>query len=193
MSYPPGGPRRWLVVGLGNPGARYAETRHNAGFQVVDRAARALGATWQSGSGPWMEARARRDGVVHFLQKPLTFMNMSGEAVDLFRVQLGLAPEQLLIVCDDLDLPLGTIRIRRGGGHGGQKGLRSVLEFLGTQQVARMRLGIGPKTGDAVDFVLAPFTDEEQAAAAETFSRAADALIELMGASLDQVMNRYNQ
>jgi PTH1 family peptidyl-tRNA hydrolase len=140
-----------------------------------------------------MEARARRDGVVHFLQKPLTFMNLSGDAVDSLRVRQGFTREQVLIVCDDLDLPLGTIRIRKGGGHGGQKGLGSVLEALGTQQIARMRLGIGPKMGDAVDFVLAPFAEEEQSTAAEMFSRAADALLELMGANLEQVMNRYNQ
>ncbi|MAE71684.1 MAG: aminoacyl-tRNA hydrolase [Gemmatimonadetes bacterium] len=183
----------FLAVGLGNPGPDYEETRHNLGFEAVDRVAETLSATWRRGAGRWLEALADRKGVRVLLQKPMTYMNLSGDAVASFVAIHRPEPERILIVCDDIDLPLGKLRLRKRGGAGGQKGLLSILEILGTEEVPRLRLGIGPKTGDASDFVLSPFDDPERPAADEMLSRAKDLILELPGSDLDQVMNRYNR
>ncbi len=187
------GSSHFLAVGLGNPGSDYDDTRHNLGFEAVDRVAATLSATWRRGAGRWMETRADREGVRVLLQKPMTYMNLSGDAVAPFVAIHRPKPERILIVCDDMDLPLGRLRLRKRGGAGGQRGLLSVLEKLGTEEVPRLRLGIGPKTGDASDYVLSPFTDLERPAADEMLSRAKDLILELPGSDLDWVMNRYNR
>jgi len=187
----PGGPPT-LIVGLGNPGPDYQRTRHNQGFRVVDSVAAALEAPWRSGNGPWLEASAHCRGERLLLQKPLTFMNLSGAAVAPLVAARGHELERILIVCDDIDLPLGTLRIRKRGGAGGQKGLLSVLNALGSAAVPRLRLGIGPKTGDAAEFVLSPFEENERTAADEMLSRATNLILELPGSTLDRVMNSYN-
>lgn len=190
---PPLGGGIQLVVGLGNPGPRYEDTRHNAGFRVVDRVAEALCARWRPGTGPWLEARGRRSGCSFLMQKPLTYMNLSGDAVAPLWHAHRLPLERILIVCDDLDLPLGCIRLRKSGGSGGQKGLRSILAALDTEDVPRLRLGIGPRVGDAADFVLAPFAGDQRETADEMTMRAADLILELPGSDLDGLMNRYNR
>jgi peptidyl-tRNA hydrolase, PTH1 family len=150
----------WLVVGLGNPGPRYRDTRHNAGFMVADLVAQRLNAGWRSRfNGRLAETR---DGELRLaLLEPETFMNDSGRSVGAAMRFFKLEPAQLLVVHDEIDLPLGDVRAKLGGGLAGHSGLRSVAEHLRTQDFARVRLGVGrPERGDqrpVVDWVLTPF------------------------------------
>lgn len=151
------------VVGLGNPGARYASTRHNAGFMVVERLGRARGVDLASGRhhAAWAEIELAGNRVA--LIEPQTFMNRSGISVAGFVQDLGLEAADVLVVHDELDLPLGRIKLKRGGGTAGHRGIESIVEHLGTREFSRLRVGIGRPAGDAeiVDFVLAPFTETE--------------------------------
>lgn len=167
-----------LVVGLGNPGPRYAATRHNLGFTVLGL----LAERWAA--GPWeaccasLVAPATVGGVCVWLACPQTFMNRSGVAVALLREHSGLEMAQLVVVHDDLDLPLGNLRIRSRGGHGGHNGIRSVMESLGAGDFVRLKLGIGrPAEGvNVVDHVLSPFLPPEQAVLSGLLERAVDTL-----------------
>ena len=166
-----------MIVGLGNPGPEYAETRHNVGFMVVDLLAR----RWAGRFTPRehaLLARVSIHGVPTLLVKPQTFMNASGRAVAPLVRQLGLPPEHLIIVYDDMDLPFGTLRMRAKGSHAGHKGMRSVLEHLGTQAVPRLRIGIGRPPGnmDPADYVLSPFDPEERELLPWILERAVEAL-----------------
>ncbi|MGN6379187.1 MAG: aminoacyl-tRNA hydrolase [Gaiellales bacterium] len=150
----------WLVVGLGNPGARYRATRHNAGYMVVDRIAERLDGGWRSRfSGLLCELRDGDQRVA--LLKPQTYMNDSGRSVSAALRFYKLPPERLLVVHDEIDLQLGDVRAKLGGGLAGHNGLRSVVQHMGTQDFARVRLGVGrPERGDprpVVDWVLTPF------------------------------------
>lgn len=177
-----------LVVGLGNPGERYEGTRHNVGFRVADR----LGgdsARWKrEGDGLCL----RLDSV--WVVKPMTYMNESGRFVRDFSSFHKISPTDILIVSDDMDLPLGRLRIRMKGSSGGQNGLGSVLESLGTDEVPRLRLGIGPRPErvDAVGFVLGRFKDEETGPAEVMVGKAADAVRAMVAEGLEAAMNRYN-
>lgn len=165
----------WLVVGLGNPGSRYRTTRHNAGFMVADRLAERLDAGWRSCfSGRFSEAR---DGELRVaLLKPETYMNDSGSSVSAALRYFKLEPGQLLVVHDEIDLPLGDVRAKLGGGLAGHNGLRSLADHLRTQDFARVRVGVGrPERGDprpVVDWVLTPF--EPHVDVAGMVERAAD-------------------
>jgi len=149
---------RFLVAGLGNPGARYAETRHNLGFWVVDRIAREEDLRWRQHGRAFITRWGSG-----WLMKPTTFMNASGEAVAPFMRYYEISPERLLVVHDDMDLPLGRLRLRRGGSAGGQKGVRSIIEQIGTDGFDRLRIGIGrpPEGWDAASWVLSKFDPEE--------------------------------
>ncbi len=151
-----------LIIGLGNPGAEYASTRHNIGFRIVDVLARRWGGRFRPMENA-LVASVSIHGVPVVLAKPQTFMNLSGKAVAPLVRRLGLPLEDVLVIYDDMDLPFGTLRMRAKGGHGGHKGMRSILEALGTQAVPRLRFGIGRPPGnmDPADFVLDPFTPEE--------------------------------
>ncbi len=146
------------VVGLGNPGPEYALTRHNLGFWVVDRLR--MGGNWERFLFPWGEVFRSGD---RLLLKPLTYMNRSGEAVRGLLAWSPLSPEDILLVHDDVDLPVGAVRLRERGGHGGHLGVRSVLHALGTRDVPRLKLGIGPKPEgvDLAAFVLSRPPEEE--------------------------------
>ena len=182
-----------LVVGLGNPGSKYQATRHNIGFEVVDRLA-------QGGSG--VTFARKFDGLIAeteidfhrvLLLKPETFMNLSGRSVgQVMRFyQLGLA--DLLVVCDDLNLPLGKLRIRGGGSDGGQKGLRDISAQLGTDDYARLRLGIGQRGEmDAADFVLSRFRSSARPAIDDALIVATQAVAVWATLGLDAAMNRFN-
>ena len=182
-----------VVIGLGNPGSKYAGTRHNAGFEVVDYLAKAPGV------GPYRQqfqslvAEATEGGDKVLLVKPETFMNLSGRAaraiVDFYKVPL----ENVLVVCDDFNLPLGKLRVRANGSHGGQNGLRNIQEQLGTDAYARLRIGVGqPDPGEAVDFVLSRFKPGERAAVEDAVAKAANGVLVWLRKGLDACMNETN-
>lgn len=154
------------VVGLGNPGTRYAETRHNAGFLLVELLARRHGATLagRRHQAAWGEIEIAGERTI--LIEPLAYMNRSGPPVAAFAAELGIGPEGILVAHDELDLPPARIRMKRGGGTAGHRGLESLVETLGTRDFPRIRIGIGrpPEGQQVVDFVLAPFTADERSA-----------------------------
>ncbi len=180
------------MFGLGNPGPEYALTRHNVGFQVID--------LYRKQYIPRRPGKITCSAVVYrhddfLVVKPLTYMNDSGRAVRAVVDRFGLAPEDILIVYDDLDLPLGRMRILPQGGPGTHKGMRSVLAALGTETVPRLRIGIEVENRhvDAVEFVLARFPEHEWKALVPILNRAADAVEVFRTATLDTVMNRFNR
>jgi PTH1 family peptidyl-tRNA hydrolase len=181
-----------LVAGLGNPGREYENTRHNAGFLVIDRLAARLGLTL-SFSNAWQALYGRAaDGCMYL--KPMTFMNLSGRAVQGVAQFYKVPAAETLIVFDDLALPLGQLRLRREGSAGGQNGMQSVIEHLGTPAVPRLRVGIGAaEGGDMVDHVLGKFTPGELAPLAAAIDRAADAVTHAREHGLESAMNLFNR
>ncbi len=181
------------IVGLGNPGPRYAWTRHNAGFKLVESLA--------DNSRGWKKYR-RLAGICTveiagrnvLLARPYTYMNLSGLAIKPLLRQLRLLPQDLLVVHDDLDLPAGRIRLRPGGGSGGHKGVQSVIDQLGSRDFARLRIGGGrpPQGMDAVDYVLKPFSWDERPFFEKAWSLAADAARCWAADGIEAAMNRYN-
>lgn len=184
----------YLIVGLGNPGSRYAATRHNVGFQVVDQVSKTLGITLGKVKAKAIIGEGRHDDKKVILAKPQTFMNLSGQAVSALARFYKVPVENLLVIHDDLDLPLGTLRIRPGGGAGGQKGVLSIIEQLGTPEFARIRFGIGRPPGrmDPKDYVLQNFLPKEQELADFTILMARDAVISFVDAGVEITMNKYN-
>jgi PTH1 family peptidyl-tRNA hydrolase len=184
-----------LVAGLGNPGDSYRGTRHNVGFAVIDELAGRHGVTLALGPAEASEGRCRVDGEVVLLVKPLTFMNLSGGAVAGVSRYYRVEPADLLIVCDDVNLPLGRLRARPGGSDGGHNGLRSIAQSLGTTGYARLRIGVGRGDGrrDLAAHVLARFEAEERLGIASAVSRAADAVEAWVRGGIAQVMNTYNR
>ena len=185
-----------LIVGLGNPGSEYADHRHNIGFQILQALAGMHGLSFTRKK----KAKARvAEGQVRgrpaLLVKPQTFMNLSGKSVRRLSHDYKIPPDRILVICDDLDLPLGRLRIRPKGGSGGQKGLRSIIDSLGSQDFARLRVGIGRPPGnvDPADYVLLPFADEETALLAETVSRAVEAVESWLADGIVAAMDRFNR
>lgn len=183
-----------LVVGLGNPGSEYASTRHNAGFAVVDLLLEKLSGRMEAFHGCsshyW---KGRYAGSTLFFQKPETFMNLSGEAVAPLMGKYGLAPESLLVISDDMDLPLGRLRIRKNGSCGGHNGLRNIMEKLGTENFMRLRIGIGHGKKGSIDHVLSGFEDEEKKLFNDVAARAAEAVIMILRQGCTPAMNTYNK
>ncbi|MBI1953280.1 MAG: aminoacyl-tRNA hydrolase [Candidatus Omnitrophica bacterium] len=183
-----------VIVGLGNPGPRYSRSRHNVGFEVAQRLAR----RWSLKLAPGPSRCQLGQGLVGSnpvrLVLPLTMMNRSGQAVAAVGKRWKLAPAELLVVCDDVSLPLGMIRLRPGGSDGGHKGLASILEELDTQEVPRLRVGIGSAkaAGDLTDFVLAPFTAAEKKKLDESLDLAEAACEVWVSRGLPAAMNRFN-
>jgi peptidyl-tRNA hydrolase, PTH1 family len=184
-----------LVAGLGNPGAKYRGTRHNVGFAVVDELARRAGITFEGAPAEALVARWRRgageDAVL--LAKPLTFMNASGEAVAALMRYFRIEPDDVLIVVDDAELPLGKLRARARGSAGGHNGLKSVIAHLG-EGLARLRVGVGRGAGqrDLADHVLARFDSDEAAEVERMTARAADAAETFITSGIETAMNRFN-
>ncbi len=183
-----------VVTGLGNPGRKYQNTRHNVGFEVVAELAR----RWQA-SGPQIRFDAEISdavisGVRTLLVAPQTFMNLSGRAVGQVRDFYKLEPEHIAVVCDDLNLPTGRLRWRAGGSHGGQKGLLDIERHLGTRTFPRLRIGIGRPPGrqDPADYVLGRFTRDEREIIDIAVQRAADSLEVWLQDGTSAAMNRYN-
>lgn len=184
-----------MVVGLGNPGAKYEDTRHNVGFRVVDEVASRLSAPpWGRWRGS-LVAEAVLEGRRLLLAKPQTFMNLSGSAVAELIETGGDPSPPLLVVHDDLDLPFGRLRVKEGGGHGGHNGLRSILDALGTGAFTRLKVGIGrPEDGsDVTEHVLAPFGAGERAVLSDLLLRAAHAVESVILEGPARAMNRFNE
>jgi len=183
-----------LVVGLGNPGGRYARTRHNAGFMVIDRLAQRWGASVERKQFKALVDRARVGTADVVLCKPQTFMNLSGDAVASLRGYYKVDPEEVLVVHDDVDLDLGDVRLKKGGGHGGHNGLRDLQKKLGTNGFGRVRFGVSrPPTGwDTADYVLARFSDDEARQLEDSIDRAADAVEAALAEGLQGAMQRVN-
>jgi PTH1 family peptidyl-tRNA hydrolase len=181
------------VAGLGNPGRKYAGTRHNIGFEVVDALVARHGLEWQSAPAEAMMARWRAADTL--LVKPLTFMNLSGHAVgDLLRYFKVELPD-LLVVVDEAQLELGRLRARARGSAGGHNGLKSLIEQFGSGEFARLRIGVGRGDGrrDLADHVLAAFEADERSAVAEAVARAADAVELFTAEGIQPMMNRFNR
>ena len=185
-----------LIVGLGNPGDEYAKHRHNIGFQIVDALARGHGLAFARHK----EAKARvAEGVIAgrpvLLAKPQTFMNLSGKSVARLGRSKEIPPERILVVYDDLDVPLGRLRLRPGGGSGGHKGMRSIIDLLGTQEFPRLRVGIDRPAGgmDPADYVLQPFDDGERPLLEELVARAVAAVECWLEEGIVRAMDLFNQ
>lgn len=154
----------FLVVGLGNPGRRYAATRHNSGFMLVDRLADLSTARFGPGAGRSRVCRVERESGSLILAKPQTYMNLSGVAVRSLLDHYGVDPEELLVVYDEVQLPLGRLRVRRSGSSGGQKGMESIIQMVGTKRIPRLRIGVGGDSveGDLTGYLLSPFSSNER-------------------------------
>jgi len=189
----------WLIVGLGNPGAGYVQTRHNQGFRVAEVLADRLKANYWKLSHKALTAlvkpqAATADAVV-LLAKPQTFMNNSGRAVGALVQATGIEPsEHLIVIHDELDVPAGEIRIKRGGGHAGHNGLRSIIDVMGTNDFIRVRVGIGRPPGrmDSADYVLAPLRPAQLEEAAVDAQRAADATLAVVCDGLLAAQSRFH-
>ncbi len=183
-----------LIVGLGNPGRKYVGTRHNIGFVVIDQLAAKHGRGKSKADFQGEVVEAELEGLKTLLLKPQTFMNRSGGSVLAARDFYKLADQDILIVCDDFNLPLGTLRIRPRGSSGGQKGLEDVIRRLGSDEISRLRIGVGePMAGyEAADYVLGRFKKEELPAMDEAAWRAADAVGVWAREGIEVCMNRYN-
>jgi PTH1 family peptidyl-tRNA hydrolase len=184
----------FLIVGLGNPGREYSQTRHNFGFMLIDRIALRLNARGMKIQSKAIVITAKYLDERLILAKPQTFMNLSGQAIQGLINFYKLPLDHLLVAHDDLDLPFCNLRIRPGGGAGGQKGIKSTIEQLGTPDFSRIRLGIDRPPGrmDAADYVLQEFSAKESQIVSETLDRAADAALAWISDGLNFAMNKFN-
>ena len=183
-----------LIVGLGNPGRRYRQTRHNVGWEVISRLARRARIAVDEEDGFSDVGRGSIGGTRVILARPQTYVNVSGEAVRDLRRHHRLRPQDIVVVVDDLDLPLGRLRLRASGSAGGHNGLKSIIEALGTTEFPRLRVGIGrPAEGvDPADHVLTRFTSDEQAVVHAALDRAAEAIETAIAEGIETAMNRFN-
>ena len=184
-----------LIVGLGNPGPRYRDTRHNVGFEVLDEYASRARAEFGSAPADALVAKVREPGREVLLAKPLTFMNLSGRAVGELVRYYRIDVADLLVVTDDVNLPAGRLRLRRGGSAGGHNGLKSIIECLGSDAFPRLRVGVGrgdPRR-DLADHVLARVAPDEREMLHEAARRAADACETFIAEGIDAAMNRFNR
>ena len=187
-------PDKLLFVGLGNPGRRSAGSRHNIGFMVADELAARNRQSFRSGPGEYLLCRIQLTACEILLQKPLTFMNLSGHAVRHALAYYRFSTAELLVICDDFNLPFGRLRFRGHGSDGGHNGLASVIADLGTDQFSRLRVGISRdfSEGEQVDYVLSPFSPEERKELQSVIAHAADAVTTFAEQGLEAAMNQYN-
>jgi PTH1 family peptidyl-tRNA hydrolase len=184
-----------LIVGLGNPGRRYAHNRHNTGFQCVDQLARKHGLSFDKRQNKARVALGRVAGKQVVLAKPQTFMNDSGQAVAALARFYKVPPEHILIIFDELDLPQGTVRIRAEGGSGGHRGMRSIIRQLGGQDFPRVRVGIGRPPGrmDPSDYVLQDFGPDERMVMDEIYDWVVDAVVCWLAEGVEMAMTKFNR
>ena len=187
-------PVEFVIAGLGNPGDRYPRTRHNLGFLAVEALATARRVRWHAPARKRRSARCSVAGRDVLLVEPLTFMNLSGDALAALVLEETIPTERLLVVCDDIALPLGQVRLRRGGTDGGHNGLKSIIERLDSTAFPRLRMGIGPVPPrvDAAEFVLAEFLPEEEAAVAEMVVAAMACAEAWIVDGVERAMARFN-
>lgn len=182
-----------LIVGLGNPGPRYADTRHNVGFRVITQLAKEHNIKVTGSLGPAIVGEGQIGGQPVLLLQPTTFMNRSGPAVTYAMRQRQIALEDILLIYDDLDLPLGKIRLRAKGSSGGHNGMRSVIAALGTQEFARLRVGIGRSNqSDVIDYVLEPFSREEIPIIMQVVETASEAVAVWVSHGIAQAASQFN-
>jgi PTH1 family peptidyl-tRNA hydrolase len=185
----------YYIIGLGNPGGEYEYTRHNAGFLVIDELAERADIPVQRLRHRALVNTAAVGGRKVLLMKPVTYMNRSGESVSDAASFLKVPPERILVICDDVSLPLGKLRVRREGSDGGHKGLRSITQCLHTEGFPRLKLGVGAKPHpdyDMADWVLSKFTGEDKSVMEAAVKRAADAAACILAEGLDQAMAKFN-
>jgi PTH1 family peptidyl-tRNA hydrolase len=187
---------QWLVVGLGNPGPGYASHRHNVGQMALDELGSRIGATFKrhKTNAAVAEGRVAPGGARLVLAKPASFMNLSGGPVAQLLRFYSLAPDRLIVLHDDLDIPFDTVRLKVGGGHGGHNGLRDIQAAIGTPDFARVRIGIGRPPGrqDPADFVLTPFAKSEREVLPSLLSDAVDATEQLIAEGLQSAQQRFH-
>jgi PTH1 family peptidyl-tRNA hydrolase len=184
----------WCAVGLGNPGRRYRLTRHNAGFLVIEKLHGSLECSGRKKTRLYEAQRCKSNDLEILLVRPLTYMNLSGIALEAVRQDFEVLLQELLVVCDDASLPLGKIRLRKKGSSGGHKGLESIIEALGTQAFPRLRIGIGtPDAGESLEeYVLSRPDRSEKGSFVEAIAAATDALLFSLREGLDAAMCRFN-
>ncbi len=182
------------ILGIGNPGPEYADTKHNVGWWVVDTLAERHGIQLSRRRLRSQFGRGQICGVDTVLAKPLTFVNASGEAAIRLAAFFRIKPQRFIVVLDDMNLPPGAIRLRKRGSDGGHKGLRSILQIFGTLEVPRLRIGIGPppEGTSAVDWVLSPFDEQTLPAIKDAVARAADCIQAALERGLDYAMSQFN-
>lgn len=184
-----------LIVGLGNPEKRHEKTRHNIGFEVIDEIARLFQTGFTTGKGNFHYAKVTHRGEPVILLKPMTYMNLSGHAVvaamNFYKIGIG----DMLIICDDLNIPLGSIRLRAKGSAGGQNGLKHIIRCLGREDFARLRVGIGREhpSGSYSSFVLGKFSEEERKNADSIVPECANAALDFIENGIEHAMNRFNR
>ena len=182
-----------IVAGLGNPGSQYADTPHSVGFETVDKIAASVGATWEEKRAfRCLMARCVVAGRPVILVKPQTFMNLSGESLAPVVKYHNATPADLVVVQDDIDLPVGRIRIRKGGSHGGHNGIRNIIERLGSGDFLRVKIGVGKDRSDVVGHVLGKFDPETRKIMDEVVSRAASAVESVLRDGPERAMNAFN-
>lgn len=190
-----------LITGLGNPGRVYAHNRHNIGYRCIDRIAKLHSIPVNKNQCQARTGSGKIDGAEVVLAKPKTFMNLSGKAVSLLLYKYRISVDELIIIYDDMDLPLGKLRIRQGGGSGGHKGINSIMTYLESQNFYRVRLGIGhpnhEKNSEAdndvvIGYVLSDFSREENKLVKMVLNRAAEAIQCILTEGIDAAMNKYN-
>ena len=187
---------QFLIIGLGNPGNEYASTRHNAGFMAADM----LGAHFDAKFVPWARAKAdyfktEFNGHTFYALKPMEYMNLSGRSAAAFANFYKIPPQNILVIFDDMSLPLGAVRMRAGGSAGGHNGMAHIIEQFGAQDIARLRIGIGPRPAffEGRDFVLSKFNAAEKPLLKAALERAKTAALDFAQSGIDAAMNKANQ
>ena len=184
----------YVIIGLGNPGKRYEKTRHNIGFMILDEISGRFNGKFKKETNNYLSAKVFIHSIPSFLLKPITYMNNSGLAVKQFTSYYKFENfSNLLIVLDDINLPFGTIRLRDQGSSGGQKGLQSIIKALNTENIPRLRIGVGDQFEDAIDHVLSTFTRKEKKLLPDIINLAADAVETFIVNGIAKAMNDFNR
>ena len=185
----------WLIVGLGHPGPEYAKTRHNVGFRCLDILAQKLGCTVDRGKFQGLYGQASYRGQKVYLLKPLTYMNLSGRSVVQLSAYFQIPPQRIIVLFDDISLEPGRLRVRSSGSAGGHNGIKSIIQELGSQDFPRVKIGVGAKPHpdfDLADWVLSPFTAQEEKALAVSLENGANAALTILEQGTAQAANAYN-